>query len=193
MSWLFGKKDTNKELVASRIGNIGTGRQQLSLLEHLEDVRKRIQRTGSMATNYNKKSADLSSLNETLTKSYIQNLNVIVDISTVLNEYKAVMETVMTQLQSFDNSISDNLRGVNVEHIRDLTSDKLRRVNDFFNSEEFSRVRETLVSNGNTEAANEISKTYDSYKMLQTRAPEVYAELKKGGRKKQVVRKIKKC
>jgi len=95
------------------LGTLAAG-PSMGLRAQLDQVRARIDKTSLLAQEYNKKLADLSAFNQTLTEAYINNLNIIVDVSGVLNEYKMLMSAVIEQLQSFDSSVSENFKNINV-------------------------------------------------------------------------------
>lgn len=152
-----------------KLGNIGTGPSS-SLLQQLEVVREKINKTSNLAGVYKNKFDELSAFNERLTYGYINNLNVIVDISYVLNEYKLLMTSVLEQLQQFDSTVVDDFKKINIEHIRELTSEKLNKVANFFNSDDFLKLKETLISQGKTDAASKINETEHNFKSIQTAA-----------------------
>ena len=161
------------------LGTLAAG-PSMGLRAQLDQVRARIDKTSLLAQEYNKKLADLSAFNQTLTEAYINNLNIIVDVSGVLNEYKMLMSAVIEQLQSFDSSVSENFKNINVEHIRSLTSDRLRNVSNFFMSPEFSKLKETIASHGRPEAVQKITETEQNFRNIQSRAANTYASLASG-------------
>ena len=164
---LFSSQSDERQL-----GNIGTGPSS-SLMHQLEVVREKIGKTSSLAGMYKEKLKTLSDFNENLTYGYINNLNVIVDISFVLNEYKLLMTSVLEQLQQFDSTVVDDFKKVNIEHIRELTSEKLNKVATFFNSQDFVKLKETLINQGKTDAASKISESEQNFKSIQTQARSV--------------------
>lgn len=154
------------------------------LLKQIQDVKNRMQLTTQRAAEYNKKLADLSTLSEALTRGYVSNLNILVDVAAVLNEYKLLMTTVIDQLQHFDTSVGENFKNINVEHIRDLTSQKLDKVAQFFASDGFQKLKNTLESNGKSDAASMLSESASNFRSMQDRASSTYASLTTGGRRK---------
>ena len=180
---LFSSRNDERQL-----GNIGTGPSS-SLMHQLEAVREKIGKTSNLAGMYKEKLNTLSEFNERLTYGYINNLNVIVDISFVLNEYKLLMTSVLEQLQQFDSTVVDDFKKINIEHIRELTSEKLNKVANFFNSQDFLKLKETLVNQGKTEAASKINESEQNFKTIQSSARGTLASMQQGGKKK--VRKPK--
>lgn len=174
---LFSPRNDERQL-----GNIGTGPSS-SLMHQLEAVREKIDKTSSLAGMYKEKLSKLSEFNESLTYGYINNLNVIVDISFVLNEYKLLMTSVLEQLQQFDSTVVDDFKKINIEHIRELTSEKLNKVASFFNSQDFLKLKETLVNQGKTEAASKINQSEQNFKSIQSAARGTMASMQEGGRK----------
>jgi hypothetical protein len=164
-----------------KLGSIESGPSK-SLQYQLETVREKIEKTSALALKYNKKLSELTEFNEKLTYGYINNLNVIVDISVVLNEYRMLMTSVIDKLQEFDSSIADDFQKINIEHIRELTNEKLDNVARFFQSAEFSKLKDTLVTQGKTEAAGKIHETENNFRTLKLKASDTYSSLKQGGR-----------
>lgn len=175
---LFSSRNDERQL-----GNIGTGPSS-SLMHQLEAVREKIGKTSNLAGMYKEKLNTLSEFNERLTYGYINNLNVIVDISFVLNEYKLLMTSVLEQLQQFDSTVVDDFKKINIEHIRELTSEKLNKVANFFNSQDFLKLKETLVNQGKTEAASKINESEQNFKTIQSSARGTLASMQQGGKKK---------
>lgn len=191
---LFKGKDT--PLSDRTFGNIGNNGPSASLLQQLENVREKINKTSSLAVEYKKKLNELTSFNEELTYGYINNLNVIVDISAVLNEYKMLMTSVLEQLHKFDSAVAEDFQKINIDHIRQLTSDQLSKVERFFNGKDFSNLKETILLQGNTEAANKISKVKDNFLSLSNKSRNTVAVLsqqpQQGGKRKTPTNKLKK-
>lgn len=168
------------------LGMIGESGPSKSLQLQLETVREKIGKTSALALEYNKKLSELTEFNERLTYGYINNLNVIVDISVVLNEYKILMTSVLEQLQQFDSAVADDFKKINIEHIRELTSEKLDNVARFFQSSDFSKLKETLLSQGKTEATMKINQTENNFKDIKLKANKTYSAIKQGGKTKKL-------
>ena len=181
-SSLFSKgKDT--PLSDRTFGNIGNNGPSASLLQQLENVREKINKTSSLAVEYKKKLNELTSFNEELTYGYINNLNVIVDISAVLNEYKMLMTSVLEQLHKFDSAVAEDFQKINIDHIRQLTSDQLSKVERFFNGKDFTNLKETILLQGNTEAANKINAVKENFLSVTNKSRNTVAAFIQGGKR----------
>ena len=76
---------------------------------------------------------------------------------------------------------TDDFKKVNIEHIRELTSEKLNKVATFFNSQDFVKLKETLINQGKTDAASKISESEQNFKSIQTQARSV---MQQGGKQR---------
>ena len=177
---LFSSKE-DTPLSDRSFGNIGNNGPSSSVLAQLEAVRNQITKTSRVASEYKKKLNELTSFNEELTYGYINNLNVIVDISAVLNEYKILMTSVLEQLHTFDSAISEDFKQINIDHIRQLTTDQLSKVESFFNGKDFNNLKDTLSLQGNIEAVNKISKVKDNFFSVTSKSRNTVAALSQGG------------
>jgi len=181
MRRLIGRSDSRSD----ELGTLSVG-PSAGLRAQLEQVRESIGKTSALAQEYNRRLAELSAFNHTLTNAYINNLNIVVDISGILNEYKILMSTVIEQLKTFDTSVAENFRTVNVEHIRSLTSDKLQNIAQFFNSPEFLNLKNTFTTHGRTDDAMRLTAAEQQFRDVQAKASETISSCGRGarGRKK---------
>jgi hypothetical protein len=176
MLGFFKKKDPAK----AYLGELSQGPSS-SIKHQLEQVRTKIETTSQVAKRFNDKLANLTEFNKSLTEGYINNLNVLIEISDVLNQYQTLMEVVINELQTFDSSISEEFKKVNIDHIRDLTSSKLSKVNNFFKGPEYEKLRSLLLSHGKTDIVSALGKVDDNLKNLQINSTN--SKLFDGGKK----------
>ena len=172
------------------LGNLGNGPTS-SLTHQLDMVKQKIESTSKLAADYNKKYATLNEFNKLLTDSYIENLNALIEVSDVLTQYQSVMDIVIENLQQFDTSISSQFRDINVEHIKDLTSRKLDKVNDFFNGEKFLSLKSLLDKHRRPEVAAALNKVDANLKNLKQTSSSVHKQLQDGGRRRRKITRSK--
>lgn len=139
------------------------------VLKQIDDVKTKIAKTRDLTATYNKKYKDLAEFNKTVSEGYINNLNVIVDISRLLNAYKDLMEQVIETLKKFDESITVDLQGVNLDHIKNLTVDSLRNVDSFLKTQTGS-IKKLFETFGRKEEVTRLDKTLKNFDETITQA-----------------------
>ena len=147
----------------------------ISLFQHIEKVKQKLATTNKLAAEYNKNVSRISSL----AKGYVQNTNILIELSSVLQEYKLLMSKVVEQLETFDKYIKTQNENT-ADYMGDLTSDNLENITHFFESDKFKQVKEDLDAFGK----GNVSKMLDKSK-------EHFSEIVVKGGKRRVARKKK--
>lgn len=147
----------------------------ISLFQHIEKVKQKLATTNKLAAEYNKNVSRISSL----AKGYVQNTNILIELSSVLQEYKLLMSKVVEQLETFDKYIKTQNENTE-DYMGDLTSDNLENITHFFESDKFKQVKEDLDAFGK----GNVSKMLDKSK-------EHFSEIVVKGGKRRVARKKK--
>jgi hypothetical protein len=138
------------------IGKFKTSVPMSNIQKSLDDLRNRMAHTKELTDKYNQKYNDLVKFNKLLTDGYINNLHVIVDISSLLNSYKLAMSDILTQLSSFETSLLKDIDDQDIAHIRQLTSDSLRNVGEFFKNE-VSKIKDLFVTFGREDVVRKLN------------------------------------
>lgn len=156
-----------------------------SVLKQLETVQEKLRRTQTLSTEYNAKYRQLAELNKNLANGYVHNLNVIIDLSRVLTEYKDTLSTVIDTLQKFDDVMGKELGGVNVEHLQLLTEQSIRNLGSYF-TDEVGKIRTVLSSLGKTDLVNKIDRSVSQFSQITNSSGQVYRSFSGGSRRKTV-------
>lgn len=149
-----------------------------NILKQLEEVQERLQRSQTLSQDYNMKYKELSRFNMMISEGYVNNLNVIVDLSRVLSEYKDTMDEVIKTMKKFDEMLFKDLENVNVEHLKDLTLQSLQNIDVFFKSD-VDKIRGLFSSLGKSDFVNKINKSQQIFQTTVGAAIPLYEELKK--------------
>lgn len=136
-----------------------------NVLKQLESVQEKLQRSKNLSTEYSAKYKQLVELNKNLANGYIHNLNVIIDLSRVLSEYKETMKVVIDTLQRFDDDIFKEMESVNTEHLQVLTEESLRNIGSYF-TDEVQKVRTILLSLGKNDLVERIDKSHTQFSTI---------------------------
>lgn len=137
--------------------------QSPSLAKNLELARNYAVEAAKKQQLRNEKLAKISKLNELLTAGYINNLNVIVDISKLLNEYKLTIDEIFKQLQQIDQFAAKELDGLSLDHIKELTSESVANIGKFFQTE-VKNIKDLLSSVGKTAEIEKLNRTEQNFK-----------------------------
>lgn len=88
-----------------------------------------IVKTSKSYTENIKKYKEIAKLNEQLTKSYIANLKVIVDVSELLNSYSTVFKSLKDEFSKMEAALGKPLDITDFEYLSNLTKDKIETLN----------------------------------------------------------------
>jgi hypothetical protein len=133
-----------------------------TMTEQLDAVRVRIDETEHLASTYRNKLRAADALNATIVEGYVNNIDIIVDISNLLNEYKRMMTQVVDQLGSLQGRESD----ANVKSIEDLTKQKMDKVASFFD-EDVKEIKGLLAMFGKHRSAEKLVDSEANFKRIQ--------------------------
>lgn len=147
-----------------------------SVLKHLEDVRAKVLQTQELTGKYNKRMDELNKLNKVLTTGYVNNLNLVVDLSQLLTDYRDTLNEVLNVMKKFDDMILTDLNNTDIEHIKQLTDDKLIKVGKFFETD-VQNVKSMLASLEKTELISRLDKAKENFQNTRNQSVETRAYL----------------
>lgn len=158
-----------------------------------------IVKTSRNYTENIKKYKEIAKLNEQLTKSYIANLKVIVDVSELLNSYSSVFKSLKDEFSKMEAALGKPLDVADFEYLTNLTKNKIETLNTEFikqsdnlkklysqygKPEELDRV---LMAQSNVQKV--INTASDAYKALESSSSEKNTWF--GGKRRSPVSKTK--
>lgn len=76
---------------------------------------------------------ELAKFTNELSKSYINNLHVIIDIRGLLSTYNDLLDHILSHLNTFDETLNNGLNNQDIIELKNLTLDKLEEVKQTFN------------------------------------------------------------
>lgn len=147
-----------------------------SVLKHLEDVRSKVLQTQELTGKYNKRMEELNKLNKVLTTGYVNNLNLVVDLSQLLTDYRDTLNEVLNVMKKFDDMILNDLNNTDIEHIKQLTDEKLIKVGRFFETD-VQNVKSMLASLGKTDLITRLDKTKENFSNTYNQSLQAYNNL----------------
>ncbi len=147
--------------------------------KQLDDIRLKMAKTKELTEKYNKKYDELVKFNRLLTDGYVNNLHVIVDISSLLNAYSVAMSDILMQLSKFDEILLKDIDNSSIQHIRELTSESLRGVNTFF-EREVSKIKDIFMNFGRDDVVRKLNTVQGNFVTAQNESRQI---LQNGGRR----------
>lgn len=182
ISSLFAPQNASKE---QQFGvNLTTNNKGLS--SEISNVSKKFVSTNEKYRNQIAKYKKIAELNKQLTSSYITNFKVMVDVSKLLTDYAAFFHVLKEEVAKTEGQVG-TLQANEVQHIEDLTKEKLGKFTDIF-VEQSQKVKELYKKYGQEDQIKGIDSAQESFNNIMTLSANTLKEVappveKKGGRK----------
>ncbi len=134
---------------------IGITSDNKPLASEINDIGNRIVKNNKKAINELTKYKQVNDLNKKLSQSYRENLQVMIDISKLLNSYASFFEILKGELEKNEKSLGD-LELKDVENIENLTREKMDRFNNEFQTQS-DKVKSLYKKFGQNDEFNRLS------------------------------------
>lgn len=143
-------RDEKEKARTSRISSI----QDPALKQQISRLRSQIDKNKEAGKTQREKYEELLKLNSIVTEGYRHNLNVIIEISQLLIDYRLFVEEIANSMQEMGgnadagaNGLSELVTIQDLGHLKDLTSDKLSSVADDF-EKQIEQIKKVTQENG---------------------------------------------
>jgi hypothetical protein len=171
-----------------------------NIKDEINKMQGSISKTSKTYQDNLKKYKEVARFNQHLTKSYMANLKVIVDVSELLNSYAGVFDSMKNEFGKMDSALGKGLDLADFEYLQNLTKAKIDDLNTQFSKqadglkrlysqygkpEEFNRV---LLAQ--TELQKMIENAGETYKNLSEQQPATYQTQSGGVKAKRTVKKL---
>lgn len=97
--------------------------------EEISKMQTSISKASNNYQNNIKKYKEVAKFNQHLTRSYMANLKVIVDVSELLNSYASVFTSLKTEFGKMDSALGKGLDLADFEYLQNLTKSKIDDLN----------------------------------------------------------------
>jgi len=137
-SQLFGSAQKSAAASPQQSASLGIniGRSDpKNISQEIEQVTKQIQRTNKKYTDEITKYKEIAKFNQKLTQSYVQNLQVIVDVSKLLEQYANVFYVLREETEKLEKSLGMQFNIDDFRYLERLTADKMMELNKTFMKE----------------------------------------------------------
>jgi hypothetical protein len=117
---------------AKKLGDL---KDNKNISEQLHDLKGKVETTMTKNKSELKKYRELSKFNENLTKSYVANLKIIVDISNLLGSYNEFFELFKSKLSEIDEELGLPISSDDFDYLKKLTTEQMVQLDDVFKKE----------------------------------------------------------
>jgi CRISPR/Cas system-associated endonuclease Cas3-HD len=146
-SWFFKPKD--KKTLGVNLGN-GDG-----IKAEIDKMQGSIVKASRGYQNNIKKYKDVAQFNQHLTKSYVANMKVIVDVSELLNSYTSVFNSLKDEFSKMEEVMGRQLDKADFDYLETLTKSKVEELQTEFNKQA-SGIKKLYAQYGKPEELNRI-------------------------------------
>lgn len=125
----FSKPKNNPKTLGATLGAEDGVKAELSKMQGA------IKKTSRTYQDDIKKYKEIAKFNQHLTKSYVANLKVIVDVSELLNSYSGVFTSMKEEFSKMDSAVGRPLEVSDFEYLENLTRSKMDDLNTEFSKQ----------------------------------------------------------
>lgn len=148
-----------------------------------EDVKEEISKMQTSISKASKnyqdnitKYKEVAKFNQHLTRSYMANLKVIVDVSELLNSYASVFTSLKTEFGKMDSALGKGLDLTDFEYLQNLTKSKIDDLNNQF-SKQSEGLKKLYTMYGKPEELNRVIVAQAELQKMIDSAGETYQNL----------------
>jgi len=164
---------------ASKLGE-NIGRTDKDINQEIEQVTKQIQRTNKKYTDEISKYKEIAKFNQKLTQSYVQNLQVIVDVSKLLEQYANVFYVLREETEKLEKTLGVDFNIAEFQYLENMTKDKMYELNTQF-LKETTNLKSLYEKFGKTEEAKSITNAQALMVAAANNSKETFDKLKTVG------------
>lgn len=170
---------------------LGDLKDNKNISEQLHDLKGKVETTMSKNKSELQKYRELSKFNENLTKSYVANLKIIIDISNMLGAYNEFFDLFKTKLAEIDEELGMPISSDDFDYLKRLTTEQMVQLDSVF-KKETSNLKKLYVRYGKQKDFDEVEnaeKLFDqtkevgqaAYNVLKPNVAKAVAEAAGGG------------
>lgn len=176
-SQIFGtKRDEDPKQPSPVSLGVNIGRSDKNINQEIEQVTKQIQRTNKKYTDEISKYKEVAKFNQKLTQSYVQNLQVIVDISKLLEQYANVFYVLREETEKLEQTLGMDFSIAKFQYLENMTKDKMQELNTQF-MKETSNLKTLYEQFGKTDEARSITNAQTLMASVATDSKATYDKL----------------
>jgi hypothetical protein len=174
---------------------LGELKDDKNIGEQLVDLKGKVEKTMNKNKTELRNYRELTKFNDHLSKSYVANLRIIVDISKLLSGYNEFFDLFKSKLAEIDQELNIPISGDDFESMKRLTTDQMVQLNDTF-KKQTGDLKRLYSKYGKQQEYNEVEQAELLYDKTRITGATAYAAIKSqqpvariGGKKKKVTKK----
>ena len=145
--------------------------------EQLQELKGKVEKTMTKNKGELQKFRDLTKFNEKITKSYVANLKVIIDISTLLKAYNEFFDMFKNKLAEIDHELGVPISTDEFEYMKKLTSEQLLQLDGLF-KEETTNLKKMYSKYGKQKEYDEVDVAQKLFDEAKASGENMYSQLK---------------
>lgn len=169
LSWFFKPKKDSKTLGV----NLGNGE---GIKAEIDKMQGSIVKASKGYQNNIKKYKEIAQFNQHLTRSYVANLKVIVDVSELLNSYTGVFNSLKEEFAKMEEAMGRQMDKSDFEYLESLTKSKMEYLNTEFNKQA-DGIKKLYTQYGKPEELNRILVAQNDMQKALEQANNTYASV----------------
>lgn len=170
LSWFFkSNKNDNKQLGETLASTD-------NIKAEIANMQGNIVKTSKAYRDNIKKYKDIAKFNQHLTKSYVNNMKVMVDVSELLNSYASVFNALRDEFGKMEAAVGKSLNLTDFEYLENLTQSKIENLNAEFQKQANS-IKKLYAEYGKPDELNRILLAQGDIQRVIENASDTYASL----------------
>lgn len=170
LSWFFkSNKNDNKQLGETLASTD-------NIKAEIANMQGSIVKTSKAYRDNIKKYKDIAKFNQHLTKSYVNNMKVMVDVSELLNSYASVFNALRDEFGKMEAAVGKSLNLTDFEYLENLTQAKIENLNAEF-QKQANGIKKLYAEYGKPDELNRILLAQGDVQRVIENASDTYASL----------------
>jgi len=142
----------------------------------LEDVTKTIKNTSRKYTTEITKYKEIAAFNKKLSESYVQNLQAMVDVSRLLEQYAHVFYVLREEIEKMEKALGIELNVKDFQYLENMTKDHMLDLTNKFNKES-DDLKKLFEKYGKKDEYNHVDNAQKLMNLSVTNAGDTYKKL----------------
>lgn len=170
LSWFFKSNKTDNKQLGETLASTDNIKAEIA------NMQGNIVKTSKAYRDNIKKYKDIAKFNQHLTKSYVNNMKVMVDVSELLNSYASVFNALRDEFGKMEAAVGKSLNLTDFEYLENLTQDKIESLNTEF-QKQANGIKKLYAEYGKPDELNRILLAQGDVQRVIEDASDTYASL----------------
>jgi hypothetical protein len=172
MAFTWFKSEKKGKPLGETLGN------SESIKAEIQNMQGSIVKTSRTYQDNIKKYKEIAKFNQQLTKSYVENMKVIVDVSELLNSYANVFSSLRDEFGKMEEAMGKPLDFSDFQYLENLTKNKIETLNSEFQKQS-EGIKKLYAEYGKPEELNRILMAQGDVQRVIDNATDTYSTIEK--------------